>query len=42
MHAPGSVEMIGGSKRAGAGSNAALLPVLKLKAFNFISQSEAV
>lgn len=46
MLAPGNVEMIGVSERVGGseggGSGAALLPALKLKAFNFTSQSEAV
>lgn len=46
MLAPGNVEMIGVSERVGGseggGSNASLLPALKLKAFNFTSQSEAV
>jgi predicted Zn-dependent protease len=46
MLAPGNVEMIGVSERVGSseggGSNASLLPALKLKAFNFTSQSEAV
>jgi predicted Zn-dependent protease len=46
MLAPGNVEMIGASERVGGseggGSNASLLPALKLKAFNFTSQSEAV
>lgn len=44
MLAPGNVEMIGASERVGGseGGGAALLPALKLKAFNFTSQSEAV
>lgn len=46
MLAPGNVEMIGVSERVGGseggGASASLLPALKLKAFNFTSQSEAV
>jgi predicted Zn-dependent protease len=46
MLAPGNVEMIGTPERVGnsegQGDNASLLPALKLKAFNFTSQSEAV
>ncbi|HEX5708553.1 MAG TPA: metallopeptidase TldD-related protein [Pyrinomonadaceae bacterium] len=42
MLAPGNVEMIGASERVGGSDNAALLPALKLKQFNFTSQSEAV
>lgn len=46
MLAPGNVEMIGVPERVGGseggGGNASLLPALKLKAFNFTSQSEAV
>ena len=46
MLAPGNVEMIGMPERVGGseggGSSASLLPALKLKAFNFTSQSEAV
>ncbi len=46
MLAPGNVEMIGASERVGGseggGSSASFLPALKLKAFNFTSQSEAV
>jgi predicted Zn-dependent protease len=44
MLAPGNVEMIAASERvsSGEGGDAALLPALKLKAFNFTSQSEAV
>jgi len=46
MLSPGNVEMIGISERVGGseggGSSASLLPALKLKAFNFTSQSEAV
>jgi predicted Zn-dependent protease len=42
MLAPGNVEMIGASERIGADGNAAMLPALKLKSFNFTSQSEAV
>lgn len=39
MLAPGNVELIGHSERI---SNSSMLPTLKLKAFNFTSQSEAV
>lgn len=46
MLAPGNVEMIGTPERVGnsegQGGNASLLPALKLKAFKFTSQSEAV
>lgn len=46
MLAPGNVELIGSPERVGGseggGSSASLLPALKLKAFNFTSQSEAV
>ncbi len=43
MLAPGNVEMIGPPERVGSSdSNAALLPALKLRQFNFTSQSEAV
>ncbi|HYO62204.1 MAG TPA: TldD/PmbA family protein [Pyrinomonadaceae bacterium] len=46
MLAPGNVELIGTPERVGSsegqGGNASLLPALKLKAFNFTSQSEAV
>jgi predicted Zn-dependent protease len=44
MLAPGNVEMVGTSERVGGseGGGASLLPSLKLKAFNFTSQSEAV
>ena len=42
MLAPGNVEMIGASERVGDVDSASLLPTLKLKAFNFTSQSEAV
>jgi predicted Zn-dependent protease len=42
MLAPGNVEMIGASERVGGAENASLLPTLKLKQFNFTSQSEAV
>lgn len=46
MLAPGNVELIGSPERVGSsegqGGNAALLPALKLKEFNFTSQSEAV
>lgn len=44
MLAPGNVEMIGASERVGGSEsgNASLLPTLKLKAFSFTSQSEAV
>jgi predicted Zn-dependent protease len=41
MLAPGNVEMIGTPERVGGG-NASLLPALKIKEFNFTSQSEAV
>ena len=41
MLADGNVEMIGKPERIGGG-NASLLPTLKLKEFNFTSQSEAV
>jgi predicted Zn-dependent protease len=44
--APGNVEMIGVSERVGGseggGAGASMLPALKVKAFNFTSQSEAV
>ncbi len=44
--APGNVEMIGAPERVGSsegqGSSSALLPALKVKEFNFTSQSEAV
>ena len=46
MLAPGNVDMIGASERVGGsedqGSNPSLFPALKLRAFNFTSQSEAV
>lgn len=42
MLAPGNVEMLGAPERVGGDTNASLLPALKLKAFNFTSQSEAV
>jgi predicted Zn-dependent protease len=44
MLAPGNVEMVGASERVGGsdGGGASLLPALKLKSFNFTSQSEAV
>ena len=46
MLAPGNIEMIGISERVGGseggGGGGSLLPALKLKAFNFTSQSEAV
>ncbi len=46
MLAPGNVELIGASERVGSsegqGRNSSLLPALKLKAFSFTSQSEAV
>jgi predicted Zn-dependent protease len=46
MLAPGNVEMIGVPERVassgGDGDDASLLPALKLKQFNFTSQSEAV
>ncbi len=41
MLAQGNVEMIGAPERVGDG-NAAMLPALKLKAFNFTSASDAV
>ncbi len=41
MLAPGNVEIIGAPERVGDGS-AALLPALKIKAFNFTSASDAV
>lgn len=41
MLAGGNVEMIGEPERVGGG-NASLIPALKLKEFNFTSQSEAV
>jgi predicted Zn-dependent protease len=41
MLGSGNVEMIGEPERVGGG-NASLLPALKLKEFNFTSQSEAV
>lgn len=41
MLAPGNVELIGEPERIGGG-NASLMPALKLKRFNFTSQSEAV
>lgn len=41
MLAEGNVEMIGEPERIGGG-NASLIPALKLKEFNFTSQSEAV
>jgi predicted Zn-dependent protease len=44
--APGNIDMIGKSERVGSsegqGSNAALLPALKVKEFHLSSQSEAV
>lgn len=44
--APGNIDMIGKPERVGSsegqGSNAALLPALKVKEFHFSSQSEAV
>jgi predicted Zn-dependent protease len=44
--APGNVEMIGRPERVssseGGGASASLMPALKVKAFNFTSQSEAV
>jgi predicted Zn-dependent protease len=44
--APGNIDMIGKPERVGSsegqGGNAALLPALKVKEFNFSSQSEAV
>jgi predicted Zn-dependent protease len=44
--APGNVDMIGKAERVGnsegQGGNASLLPALKVKAFHFTSQSEAV
>lgn len=42
MLAPGNVEMIGAPERVGSDGSASLLPALKLKTFNFTSQSEAV
>jgi predicted Zn-dependent protease len=46
MLAPGNVEMIGAAERVGGsenqGANSALLPALRLKAFNFTSASDAV
>jgi predicted Zn-dependent protease len=44
MLAPGNVELVGASERVSSseGQNASLLPALKLKAFTFTSQSEAV
>jgi hypothetical protein len=42
MLAPGNVELIGASERVGDSDSASLLPALKLKTFNFTSQSEAV
>jgi predicted Zn-dependent protease len=46
MLAPGNVEMIGVPERVGGseggGGGGAVLPALKIKAFNFTSQSEAV
>ena len=46
MLAPGNVDAIGASERAGSGEaqgeGAMLVPPLKLRAFNFTSQSEAV
>ncbi|MGD9628018.1 MAG: TldD/PmbA family protein [Pyrinomonadaceae bacterium] len=46
MLSPGNIEMVGVSERVGGseggGASASLLPPLKLKAFNFTSQSEAV
>ncbi len=41
MLAEGNVEMVGEPERIGGG-NASLIPALKLKEFNFTSQSEAV
>ena len=45
MLAPGNVEMVGTPERVGGsegGGGGSLLPALKLKEFNFTSQSEAV
>jgi predicted Zn-dependent protease len=44
MLAPGNIEMIGAAERVGGseGGGAELMPALRLKAFNFTSQSEAV
>jgi predicted Zn-dependent protease len=44
MLAPGNVEMIGRPERVSAseGGNASMMPALKVKKFNFTSQSEAV
>jgi hypothetical protein len=44
--APGNIDMIGKPERVGSsegqGGSASLLPALKVKAFTFSSQSEAV
>jgi predicted Zn-dependent protease len=46
MLAAGNVEMIGASERTGGsegqGRNVGFFPALKLRSFNFTSQSEAV
>jgi len=42
MLAQGNVEMIGASERVGGDGGSSLLPALKVKAFTFTSQSEAV
>jgi predicted Zn-dependent protease len=42
MLGSGNVQLIGTPERVGNAENASLLPALKLKAFNFTSQSEAV
>lgn len=46
MLAPGNVELIGAPERVGGsesqGANSALLPALRLKAFNFTSASDAI
>jgi predicted Zn-dependent protease len=46
MLAPGNVEAIGAAERVGGsenqGADASLFPALKLRAFNFTSQSEAI
>jgi hypothetical protein len=41
MLGSGNVEMIGTPERIGGG-NSSLIPALKIKEFNFTSQSEAV
>jgi hypothetical protein len=44
MLAPGNVEMLGKAERVGGdgGRGASLFPALKLKAFTFSSESDAV